>query len=164
MSGERAHAELVALARRWLASTRRCAVVATERMATYAAESPDAIGWRPDGHSILVEVKTTLGDFYADRRKPSRSGQAPAMGRERWYLTAGLSLAGRELPTGWGWLELRGGRIYRVVHAFVHGADAAILAAELPLLVAVTRNALGGWRGNGVITGEPVEEEASDAA
>lgn len=154
-----AHAALVELAARWLRSTRKCALVATERNCQKAGESPDAIGWLPGGHSILVECKTTIGDFYADRRKPSRLG-APAMGRERWYLTGDGLLADRELPPGWGWLVVRNGRVFRVVHA-TPNADWTS-AAELPLLVAIARNALGGYR-DGVTAGEPedVEEAAS---
>jgi hypothetical protein len=155
-----AHEHLVSLAARWLRATRKCALVATERNARQAGEAPDAIGWLPDGSSILVECKTSLGDFYADRRKPSRTG-APAMGRERWYLTEDGLLAGRELPPGWGWLAVRHGRVFRAIPA-VPNAKPSTLAAELPLLVALCRNALGGFR-DGVTPGGAGSEDDPEA-
>lgn len=105
------HAELVDVARRWLYGTRKCSVVATERNCRRADEAPDAIGWRPDGESILVECKTSVADYLRDRKKAHRAG--PGMGRERWYLTPWGLLAGYTAPevwpTGWGLLGIREG-------------------------------------------------------
>lgn len=154
------HAELVVLAARWLRGTRKCSLVATERNVPKAFEAPDAIGWTPDGLSVLVECKTSVGDFYADRRKPTRCG-APAMGRERWYLSQDGLLAGRELPPGWGWLVVRNGRVFRAVHA-TPSDDLAVLRAELPLMVALARRALEGF-GAGVTLGD-VDVETEPAA
>jgi len=125
--------------------------VATERCAWSAEESPDAIGWLPAGGSILVECKTALSDFYADRRKPSRLPGAAGMGRERWYLAAEGLLSGQRLPEGWGLLELRAGRVRRLTPAVYRGPDPRIMAAELPLLVAVGRR--GGAAARGVYAG-----------
>jgi hypothetical protein len=132
------HAELVALAARWLHGTRKCCLVATERTAFKVFEYPDAIGWMPDGKSILVECKTSLSDFYADQRKASRRGLMDAMGRERWYLTEDGLLASRTLPDGWGWAVVRKGRIFRVTSSVPQESD-AWLRAEMPLIVAIAR-------------------------
>jgi len=137
-------------------------MVATERMAPRAGEAPDAIGWQWDGTSIMVECKTTLGDFYADRRKPTRTGAA-AMGRERWYLTADGLLAGRELPPGWGWAVVRNGRVFRAVHA-TPSTDPSILAAEQPLLLAIARRALHGIAAGVTVTADPDVEDLPEAA
>lgn len=137
------HAELVARAARWLANTRRCSVVATERNAWSAGEAPDAIGWTCYGHSILVECKTTIGDFYADQRKPGRRAGTLGMGRERYYLTPPGLLAGKYLPDGWGMLELRGQRVITVASATVR-VDPHATCREAPLLVAIARRALEG--------------------
>jgi hypothetical protein len=154
------HAELVDLAARWLRGTRKCSLVCTERNAPKAGEAPDAIGWLPDGVSILVECKTTAGDFYADRRKPSRCG-ADAMGRERWYLTEDGLLAGKTLPPGWGWAVVRNGRVFRVVHS-APSDDFSVLRAELPLVLALARRALIGI-GAGVTLGEDIEAKPEAA-
>lgn len=156
---EPTHAVLVDFARRWLYGTRKCSVVATERNCRRAEEAPDAIGWRPDGESILVECKTSVADYLADQRKPHRA--RAGMGRERWYLTTAGLLAGRDLPTGWGWLELRSGRVFRRVDAVDRGVVAEVLAAEAPLLVALTRNVVNGWSGPGV-TARPADEDVEE--
>jgi hypothetical protein len=149
------HAELIDRARRWLTNTRRCTLVATERNSWACGESPDAIGWRHDGDSVLVECKTTLRDFYADQRKPGRREGWRGMGRERWYLTPAGLLAGRYLPPGWGWLEVRGA-IVRRTHEASPRIDPLAAQRELPLLVAMTRRALcGGF--NGIACGVPTE-------
>ena len=97
------HAYLVKRAARWLCNSNGCLWVLTERG---GMEMPDAIGFkRYDGESILVECKTTLSDFYADKRKAWRMLPTIGMGRWRWYLTPPGLLDGRELPEGWGWLE-----------------------------------------------------------
>src|SRR5690242_17047993 len=108
------HAALVELAARWLRSTMKCSLVVAERLAPGALEAPDAIGWRYNGASILVECKTSLADWRADQKKPTRAGAASGMGRARWYLTPPGLLAGREL-TGWGWAVVQMGRVYRLV-------------------------------------------------
>lgn len=64
------HEELCERARRWLAGTRRCEPVFSN--AASCDEIPDAIGW--SSHygwrgSTVVECKTSVSDFYADRRK-----------------------------------------------------------------------------------------------
>jgi hypothetical protein len=135
------HVELVERARRWLGNTKRCSLVATERNAWAAGESPDAIGWRYDGYSYVVECKTTVADFYTDQRKPGRREGWRGMGRERWYLTPAGLLKGRYLPHGWGLLELHG-RTLRVAHPATPRVDPLAAGRELPLLVAVTRRAL----------------------
>jgi hypothetical protein len=153
------HKELVVLAARWLHGTRRCALVATERIAWKASESPDAIGWAPDGLSILVECKTSVADYLADLRKPTRCG-APAMGRERWYLTEDGLLAGRELPAGWGWIVVRNGRVFRATPSVPQVGDECC-RAEMPFIVALARKAAGGYGG---ITAAPVESVEGEAA
>lgn len=139
------HAVLVALAARWLHGTMKCGLVVTERLAPGADEAPDAIGWTTyDGQrSILVECKVSLEDWRADRQKPSRA-DAAGMGRERWYLTPAGLLGGCELG-GWGWAEVRGGRVRRRVEPRPRTGP-EVRTAEYPLLLAVARRALQGIR------------------
>ncbi len=103
------HADLVARAEKWLRDSRRCAVVLTEAGANW--EFPDAIGWRTgyDPVSILVECKTSRGDFLVDRKKPFRLASAPelGMGRFRYFLAPPGIIRPEELPLRWGLLEIR---------------------------------------------------------
>jgi hypothetical protein len=109
------HDELVQRAARWLKNTQRCGVVLTE-FVSYSPETPDAIGWKNGGlWSYLVECKTSLGDFYADAKKPGRSLRRLAgLGRERYYMTPkgllDVERVRRNRP-GWGLLEVCGRRV-----------------------------------------------------
>ena len=155
------HAELVERAARWLAGTRQCALVVKERSAWCLNEAPDAMGWQPRGHSILVECKTSVADFYADRRKPSRREPALGLGRERWYFTEPGLLHGRELPAGWGLIELVNERVRRVVPSALFD-DPKIANHEIALLVAVTRRSLGGsYKGAMVNDASEISDVAS---
>lgn len=60
------HDALCLRAKRWLSGTMRCNP--TFSNCASCAEIPDAIGWHSGG-SIVVECKTSVSDFYADRRK-----------------------------------------------------------------------------------------------
>ncbi len=126
------HADLVGLAERHLRSTRRCNIVLIERGVN--SEIPDAIGWA--FHSILIECKTSMSDYYADAKKPRCSGPTFGMGAERWYLTPAGLLKPELLRPSWGLLEARGSRVYRVVAAplreqYDHRNEQRLLASEL---------------------------------
>lgn len=60
------HDELCERALRWLSGTKRCNPVYS-RCAS-CSEIPDAIGWSSAG-SIVIECKTSVSDFYADKKK-----------------------------------------------------------------------------------------------
>lgn len=47
-------------------------------------------------------------DFLSDKEKPFRRKPEKGMGCERFYLAPAGLLRARELPAGWGLLELRG--------------------------------------------------------
>ncbi len=103
------HPQLVEKAVRWL-RWYRCGVVLSEQ-ACASGEMPDAIGWKHGCHSVLVECKVTRADFLADRGKPFRQKPEKGVGSERFYLTPPRLVKTEELPTGWGLLELRRGRV-----------------------------------------------------
>jgi hypothetical protein len=113
------HAELVTVAAKWLRKTRGCGVVLTEHGGGH--ELPDAIGWK-GGFSVLVEVKVSRGDFFADRRKPSRASAATRPASVCFYLTPPGLLKPTEIPEGWGLLEFDG-RIVRVLSKHEPGWD-----------------------------------------
>lgn len=136
------HVELVERAVRWLWGTKRCNVVLSENAS--CSEVPDAIGWSTAGSwrgSIVVECKTSLSDFHADKKKygeyhhPEHGYRYPAkrisakeaaelnyvlnqterMGRWRYYLTFPASGIGpdtvAEHQPDHGLLWARGSRI-----------------------------------------------------
>jgi hypothetical protein len=156
------HAELVQLAARWLNGTRNCALVATERSCFKAREAPDAIGWRPAGESVLVEVKVSVEDFRADQRKAHRKTTV-GMGLERWYLADDGVLSPAAMPPGWGLAVVRNGKVFRAVHAQVRSELAGEIARiEQPLLVAIVRRARWASAGDAdALKGVMVDAEAT---
>jgi hypothetical protein len=103
------HDELVLVAVKWLRNTKNCSVVFAE-LSTSAAEIPDAIGWNASGRSVLVEVKTSLSDFYADRKKIRSRFPSLAVGNQRWYLTEPGVIPHHLIPSYWGLIEFTGRR------------------------------------------------------
>jgi hypothetical protein len=103
------HAQLVALAVRWLRSY-RCGVILSEQ-ACVSGEVPDAIGWKRACHSVLVECKVSWADFVADRGKIFRNKPETGLGCERFYLVPRGLVRCEQLPGGWGLLEYHGRKI-----------------------------------------------------
>ena len=66
-------------------------------------------------HTIVVEAKASLSDFYSDRQKPFRQDPGDGMGSERYYLCPeGLIDPKRHDLHGWGLLyAVNHGRAYR---------------------------------------------------
>ena len=91
-----------------------CKYVAVELVCA-GAENPDV--WGTNGfESVMVEVKTSRGDFLKDRRKFTRrkEGEMFAVGNYRFYLVPKGLVVPEELPERWGLLEWDGGRIVLV--------------------------------------------------
>jgi hypothetical protein len=108
------HEDLVEQAIHWLRRI-RCGIVLSEQ-ACASGEVPDAIGWRGQCHSVLVECKISRADFLADRAKLFRQRSALGLGCERYYLGPASLIEPKELPAGWGLLESRRGKAV-LVHA-----------------------------------------------
>jgi hypothetical protein len=131
------HAQLVQKAVQWLRSY-RCGVILSEQ-ACASGEMPDAIGWKRACHSVLVECKVSRADFLADCEKPFRRKSQLGMGCERFYLTPTGLLRTEELPSGWGLLQLRNGKIV-TVHLAARNLRTAIgFRHEMNLLLASLR-------------------------
>jgi len=131
------HAQLVEKAVEWLRSY-RCGVVLSEQ-ACVSGEMPDAIGWKRASHSVLVECKVTRGDFLADRDKPFRQKQELGLGCERFYLTPSGLLQLKDLPPGWGLLEVRQRKVEVVRRSARNLRTATGQANEMNLLLASLR-------------------------
>lgn len=131
------HAHLVEKAVRWL-RWYRCGVVLSEQ-ACVSGEMPDAIGWKQECHSVLVECKITRADFLADRAKPFRQKPEKGVGSERFYLTPPALIETLELPAGWGLLELRRGRVEMAHPSAKNLRTATGFRYEMNLLLASLR-------------------------
>lgn len=131
------HAQLVAIAVRWLRAY-RCGVILSEQ-ACASGEMPDAIGWKRASHSVLVECKVTRADFLADRAKPFRHNPNKGVGCERFYLAPAGLLKVEELPAGWGLLVIRD-RTVEMVRASAKDLRTAVgFRLEMNLLLASLR-------------------------
>lgn len=101
------HDELVARAVRWLLNTYGCQTAFSE-FESYTGEIPDALGWKPNGRSVLIECKTSRADFLADRKKPFRMDPGIGVGAERYFMAPAAMIMPEELPASWGLLEVKG--------------------------------------------------------
>jgi hypothetical protein len=131
------HAQLVERAVRWLRGY-RCGVVLSEQ-ACVSGEMPDAIGWKQACHSVLVECKVTRADFLADRAKLFRLQPEKGVGSERFYMTPPELVKMEELPTGWGLLEYRRGRVELLRTSAKNLRTAVGFRCEMNLLLASLR-------------------------
>jgi len=131
------HEKLVAKAVAWLRSY-RCGVVLSEQNCA-SGETPDAIGWKRGCHSVIVECKTSRADFFIDLEKPFRRKSESGMGCERFYLTPAALLHPKEVPAGWGLLEVRGREIEIVAPSSKKLRGAVGFRYEMNLLLASLR-------------------------
>jgi hypothetical protein len=104
------HAELVNRAERWLRNSLRCKLVIINAKPWSCSEHPDAIGWLPNGESIVVECKVSNGDASADARKPWRFS-SKGMGYLKYYLTTESVKWPAYMERGTGLLRLKGNRV-----------------------------------------------------
>jgi hypothetical protein len=131
------HTQLVEQAVAWLRGY-RCGVILSEQ-ACISGEMPDAIGWKRASHSVLVECKISRADFLADYDKPFRQKPDLGLGCERFYLTPPRLLEPKELPVGWGLLEVSKRTIQMVRRSARNLRTAAGQAYEMNLLLASLR-------------------------
>lgn len=102
--GSPTHAQLVAKAVEWLRTRYRCGVILSEQYCS-TGEVPDAIGWKKQCHSVVIECKVSRADFLADAAKSFRVKPEEGLGCERFYLAPAGVIKIEELPAGWGLLE-----------------------------------------------------------
>jgi len=108
--GSPKHAQLVEYAVEWLRTRYRCGIILSEQYCA-TGEVPDAIGWKKQCHSVVIECKVSRADFLADRVKSFRQRPEEGLGCERFYLAPAGVIKLEELPQGWGLLELSNRKI-----------------------------------------------------
>src|SRR5438270_10683350 len=131
------HFQLVQQAVIWLRAY-RCGVILSEQSCANG-EMPDAIGWKRACHSVVIECKLSRADFLADRDKPFRQKSELGLGCERFYLTPPGLLDPKELPQGWGLLELCKREVQVVRRSARALRSATGLSYEMNLLLASLR-------------------------
>jgi hypothetical protein len=133
------HAVLVRKAVEWLRHQYRCGIILSEQYCA-TGEVPDAIGWKGQCRSVVVECKVSRADFLADARKEFRLHPELGLGCERFYMATSGLIAPGELPPSWGLLEYS----KRTVHLVVKPArrdqrTPAGMMKEMNLLLASLR-------------------------
>jgi len=101
------HSELVERAVLWLQGRGGCTFAFSEFHTGASWESPDAIGFRAWG-STVVECKTSRADFKHDAKKPFRRHPASGLGHERYFMVPTGLISADELPAKWGLLYAHG--------------------------------------------------------
>ncbi|PYY02618.1 MAG: hypothetical protein DMG64_10975 [Acidobacteria bacterium] len=132
------HLRLIEEAVRWLRSKYRCSIVLSEQSCS-SGETPDAIGWKGQNHSVVIECKVSRSDFHADALKPWRTDPQHALGCERFYLAPAEMISVDELSCGWGLLEVRGREIRVMQKSKKNLRTSEGLANEMNLLLASLR-------------------------
>lgn len=96
------HSEGCQISAKYLQTKMNCGAVFIEPCPLDNKESPDAIGFRAGGCSILMEVKVSRSDFLSDRKKPHRMNPETGMGDYRFYVCPEGMIRPDELPPKWG--------------------------------------------------------------
>jgi hypothetical protein len=96
------HQELVDRGAKWLKNKGLLTIQDPFRVAG-VIEQPDVIGWH-ENKSILIEVKVSRADFFADKKKHFRKVASAGMGKLRYYLCPKGMVEPDEIPSGWGLL------------------------------------------------------------
>lgn len=93
------HKEVVDIAHKWALKNCSCGVVFKEL--NCGSEYADVIAFG-QSRSVLIEVKVSRSDFFADFKKPFRKYPERGMGKYRYYCCPEGLIKQHELPTGWG--------------------------------------------------------------
>lgn len=109
------HSDLVDVAHKWLLKKSGFAFKEL-KAATLYGEIPDAIGFKGWGDSILIEVKSSRGDFLADKKKIFRKEPEKGMGKYRFYLCPKDLIKINELPENWGLIYVNDKGKARIKH------------------------------------------------
>ncbi len=111
------HRKLVESAYKWVLKNSSCGVAFKELNTLCCnGEYPDVIGFGAWNHSVLIEVKTSRSDFYADKKKSFRQNPQLGMGTQRFYCCPNNLLQIEDLPEGWGLIYVNEKFKARCVH------------------------------------------------
>lgn len=111
------HNEGCHIAAKYLHKNLNCGAVFVEANPFNNSESPDAIGFRPDGCSILIEVKVSRSDFLSDKKKPHRVNPETGMGSYRFFACPEGIILPEDLPPKWGLFYFTNRKSMKPIHA-----------------------------------------------
>lgn len=133
------HEELVNIGRIWLmkpvAGRPACTLAITE-LTTGETETPDCLGWS-SSISVMVECKTSRGDFLSDKKKYFRRIPDMGVGMYRYYLVPAGLVSKAEVPENWGLIEVNEKGKTRCVKRAL--AQEANHKAEVTMLLSLIR-------------------------
>jgi len=143
------HDDCVGYAALYLSRGHRGCKVVLPEFFTHNDELPDVIGfstgcirndrWNSGVYSMLIEVKVSRGDFFADRKKSFRMRPEKGMGDFRYYCCPKGLIRKEELPDGWGLLYVYpSGQVRQVKGSALHEKD---ISSEFYLLYYYARRA-----------------------
>lgn len=138
------HDRLTRLGASWLRKKQGCRVILVDPKTAAVEEIPDLLGYKYN-QSILIEVKTSVSDFKKDADKPFRK-PGRGMGQVRYYLTPQGLVSVKDIPAGWGLLEVDKADKVKVTLEAKRGSrnDPEVSARELTLLVTEIHRVLRG--------------------
>lgn len=132
------HSELCLLGAKWLINQKtwkfRCQYVVTE-FTSISQESPDIFGLKGGWSTILVEVKMSRSDYFADKKKRHREGKG--IGLTRYYLCPKGLIRPEELPAKWGLLYCDNDKISVVKES--EGFEERDFADEVSIFYSIIR-------------------------
>lgn len=136
---ENKHYELCRIAAKWLRQPGRidppsCPFAAVE-LVTINQETPDVYGWN-GWSTVLIEVKMSRSDFFADAKKWFRIHPEEGLGEQRFYCCPRGLIKPDEIPEKWGLLYFENGKIVLVKNAERQEAD---YRAERKLIFSIFR-------------------------
>jgi hypothetical protein len=108
------HNQLVRRIAGWFKARHQSSIVMAE-FVTSAQEIPDVLAMQSGAHSVLVECKVNRSDFLCDKDKFYRRQEDYGMGDKRYYAAPVGLINQKELPDGWGLLEVDTYRVREVV-------------------------------------------------
>lgn len=133
------HSNLCVLAGNWLRQSGRisppaCKFTAVE-MVSMNQETPDVFGFN-SWVTVLIEVKVSRSDFFADRKKYFRIHPEIGMGGLRFYCCPEGLIKPEEIPENWGLLYEIDGKIKKIKDAKYQEND---LKAALTFMYSILR-------------------------
>lgn len=107
----------------------------TVELCTQNCEQPDVFAWN-SWTSVLVEVKVSRSDFFADLKKPFRIEQKEGVGEFRYYCCPIDLIKEDEIPKNWGLLYEKDGKITLVKKA---NRQQACMYGERAIMTSIMR-------------------------
>lgn len=120
----------------WLLTAGECRWALKETGESKYGERPDALGWKHNKRSLLIECKATRSDFRSDKKKVFRDPNywEHGLGQRRYYMSPPGVITPEMLPPNWGLLICHRLRVDVAVEPSKEPLNDRILLNEVQLL------------------------------